>query len=325
MDLFAELGLLCDGWMATDTCHQIYWEESGNPQGLPALVLHGGPGGGSSPQWRRFFDPRHYRIIQFDQRGSGRSTPAGEWRENDLGKLIGDIEQIRRMLRIDRWLVFGGSWGSTLALAYGQAHPETCLGFILRSIFLGTAEEIEWFFEGGRMFHPELYADLVLHAGGRNGQDLLYACATRLLEGDRRTAMPLAQAWASFECGRSSRYGCGPHPPPELAWPLARLEAWYFSQRCFLSPGQILGGMGRLAGIPAIIIHGRHDLLCRPWFAFRLAGAYPSARLVIVEDGAHSAFDPAMRRALVGATEQFRQTNAFTAASSAIRGDRDGP
>ncbi|HEX8789266.1 MAG TPA: alpha/beta fold hydrolase, partial [Telluria sp.] len=187
------------GMLAVDELHTIYWEEVGNPNGIPVLFLHGGPGAGLSPQHRRFFDPTAYRVILFDQRGAGKSTPLGEWKNNTTQLLIEDIERLRAMFGIERWLVFGGSWGSTLALAYGQAHPQRCLGFVLRGIFLCTKPEIDFFLYGVQWFYPELYDDFLAPIPDEERGDLLAAYARRLLCDDPQRFWPAARAWSRFE------------------------------------------------------------------------------------------------------------------------------
>lgn len=299
------------GFLPVDELHTLYWEESGSPEGLPVIVLHGGPGANSSPRWRQFFDPHCYRIIQFDQRGCGQSTPPGELRANTTAHLVADIEALRRHLAIERWLVFGGSWGSTLALAYGQAHPQHCLGFILRSAFLCSAQEMAWYFENGRYFHPDLYAELAGLLPPEERANLLAAYTRRLVHGERVTAIPFAHAWTRFECIRASTSGDMPAMPDDFAWTLARIEAWYFSQGGFLAPGALLNNMARLHGLPAVIIHGRLDMICPPLTAFQVAGHYPGAQLRIIPDGGHTAFDPPMSAALLEATEQFRRKQRF--------------
>ncbi|WP_306394215.1 prolyl aminopeptidase [Telluria beijingensis] len=304
------------GMLPVDALHSIYWEESGNPHGAPVLVLHGGPGAGSSPIWRQFFDPDHYRIVQFDQRGAGKSTPPGEWRANTTPLLVADIEALRALLGIEQWLVFGGSWGATLALAYGQAHPASCQGFILRSPFLCTREEIAWFFEGARLFHPELYAELASPIPAEERGDLLGAYARRLLCDDEATYLPAARRWSRFEVARASLRGAvtSDSPLPDaLAINLARLEAHYFRNGGFFEEGHLLRNMHRIAHLPAIVIQGRHDTLSVPLTAFRVAGMWPGAALRIVEDGCHTALEPGMQEVLLQASELFKRNGHFRA------------
>lgn len=304
------------GMLPVDALHTIYWEESGNPHGVPVLVLHGGPGAGSSPLWRQFFDPAHYRIVQFDQRGAGRSAPAGEYRANTTPLLVADMEKLRALLGIEQWLLFGGSWGATLALAYGEAHPAHCLGFILRSPFLCTREEIAWFFEGARLFHPEAYAELAAPIPAEERGDLLAAYARRLLSQDPAQYQPAARRWSYFEMRRASLRGVPPEGLPQsdlLDLCLARLEIHYFRHGGFFEDNQLLRDLHRIAHLPAIVIQGRHDLLCVPLTAFRLAGAWRDCVLRIIEDGSHTAFEPGMQAALLEAVEHYKRNRCFNA------------
>ena len=317
MAFFPPLEPYRHGMLPVDALHTIYWEESGNPDGVPVLVLHGGPGAGNSPVWRKFFDPTHYRIVQFDQRGAGNSTPAGEWRANTTPLLVADIEALRALLGIERWLVFGGSWGATLALAYGEAHPACCLGFILRSPFLCTREEIDWFFEGARLFHPEIYAELAAPIPANERGDLLGAYARRLLCHDEAIYLPAARCWSRFEVRRASLRGASLDGMPQsdaLDVNLARLEAHYFSNGGFFHENQLLANLHRIAHLPATVIQGRHDTLSVPLTAFRVAGMWPGAVLRIIEDGCHTAFEPGMQQALLTAVELFQRDGHFRGA-----------
>lgn len=303
------------GFFEADALHTIYWEEAGNPHGLPVLVLHGGPGGGSSPQLRRFFDPQAYRIIQFDQRGSGRSTPLGECRANTTQLLIADIEYLRQILGVDQWLVYGGSWGATLGLAYGQAHPERCLGFILRSIFLCSQAEIDWFFRGAEMFHTELHAAFVAPIPPEERGDLLAAYSRRLASDDPQVHLPAAHSWSRYEQRRATLLGAAqPERPPHdaLDLPLARLESHYFRHKGFLQPDQLIVGIERIKHLPAMIVQGRYDMLCPPVTAFRLLSAYPIARMHLVQDAGHSSFETGMSAALLQGTKHFYKLLTFT-------------
>ncbi|SFU88685.1 prolyl aminopeptidase [Pseudoduganella namucuonensis] len=303
------------GMLPVDALHTLYWEESGNPHGMPVLFLHGGPGAGASPLFRRFFDPAYYRIVMFDQRGCGKSTPLGEYRANTTPLLVSDIEKLRALLGVERWLVFGGSWGATLALAYGQAHPAACLGFILRSPFLGTRAEIDWFFEGGRLFHTELYAELAAQVPPAERDDLLAAYTRLVFHPDPAVHLPAVRAWSRFECLRASLRGpARDEPLPQsdlLDIGLARLEVHYFRHGCFLAEDQLIAGMPRVAHLPGVIVQGRYDMLCPPLSAFRLAGAYPGADLLMVPDAGHTAFEPGTIAALMGATERFKLQGHF--------------
>ena len=300
------------GMLAVDARHTLYWEESGNPDGEPVLFLHGGPGSGTSPRQRQFFDPAHYRIVLFDQRGAGKSTPLGEYRDNTTPLLIADIEQLRRMLGIERWLVFGGSWGSTLALAYGQTHPQCCLGFILRGIFLCSRSEIDWFLYGMEQFFPEVHAEFVAPIAPAERHDLLQAYRQRLFSDDPAIYAPAARAWSRYE-GRCLYLRPDPAAIEDfssdaVSLGVGRLEAHYFLNDGFMAPEQLLQNVPRIAHLPAVIVQGRYDIVCPPVSAWRLHQAWPQARLEMVDDAGHAAFEPGTARALMAATERFRQS-----------------
>lgn len=300
------------GWLAVDELHTIYWEECGNPEGMPVLLLHGGPGSGMSPQQRRFFDPCHYRMIFFDQRGAGKSTPAAEWRNNTTQFLISDIERLRAQFGIEQWLVFGGSWGSTLALAYGQAHPQRCLGFILRGIFLCTETEIDWFINGVRWFYPELHAEFVASIPVPEHADLLAAYCRRIFSRDPAVYWPAVRSWSRFE-GRRVFLLPQPEEARNDAFDLAvgRLEAHYMSNQGFLTPDQLIVNMDHIAHLPAIIVQGRYDMICPPLSAYRLHQAWPGSRLELIADAGHGVMEQGIARALVTATEQFKHDQHF--------------
>ena len=310
--LFPPISPLRQGMLAVDDLHTIYWEEVGNPNGVPVLFLHGGPGAGLSVQHRRFFDPRHYRVILFDQRGAGKSTPLGEWRQNTTALLIADIERLRAMFGIERWLVFGGSWGSTLALAYGEAHPTACLGFVLRGIFLCTAAEIDWFLNGVQWFYPELYAEFIAPIPPEERADLLGAYWRRMQSDDPAVYWPAVRAWSRFEGRRVFLL-----PQPEeaasdaLDLGVGRLEAHYMANLGFFSDDQLVRNVGRIAHLPAVIVQGRYDVICPPLSAYRLQQAWPGAILRMVPDAGHGALETGIAQALVGATEQFRRLGRF--------------
>ena len=296
------------GMLALDDVHTMYWESSGRPDGLPVLFLHGGPGGGTSPEHRRFFDPTFFRAVLFDQRGAGASTPVGEASANTTQQLIADIERLREYLGIERWLVFGGSWGSTLGLAYGQAHPDRCLGFLLRGIFLGRASEIEWFLYGLRNVFPEAWHRFagMLPEGER--KDLLRGYLKRLFDPDPRIHLPYARAWSEYEGTCSTLV-----PNPELvrhfadeALGLARLEAHYFAHQCFLAPGELLGRIDRIRHLPAAIVQARYDMVCPIVTADELARAWPSARYVVVPDAGHSVWEPSVRTAVLAELDRIK-------------------
>jgi proline iminopeptidase len=299
------------GRLAVDDIHTLYWEECGNPDGVPVLFLHGGPGSGLSPRHRQFFDPAYYRIVLFDQRGAGQSTPLGEVRNNTTPLLVQDIEQLRQMLGITQWLVFGGSWGSTLALAYGQAHPQACTGFVLRGIFLCTPREIDWFMNGIANFFPNIHAEFVKDIPLHERSDLLSAYCQRLFSDDPAVSLRAARTWSRYE---GSCLHLLPHPEvadefgsDAVALGVGRLEAHYFRHLGFFSPDQLIANVSRIAHLPAVIVQGRYDVICPPQSAWALHQAWPSARLQVVEDAGHSAMEPGISSALVAATERFKQ------------------
>jgi proline iminopeptidase len=307
--------------LALDNGHSMYWEECGSAAGTPVVFLHGGPGAGSTPDHRRFFDPQAYRIVVFDQRGCGRSTPAGAIHANTTQHLVDDVERLRRHLGIERWVVFGGSWGSTLALAYGQAHAERCLGFILRGVFLGEPDEVEWFLYGLRRFFPEAWRAFGEHIPPAERNDLLRAYHRRLIDQDPCVHMPAALAWAGYEAacstlrpaGQALRTSAG----TQGALNLARIEAHYFVNGVFLPAGGLLQAAAKIRHLPGIIVQGRYDVICPIATADALARAWPLARYIIVPDAGHSAWEPGILAALVNATEQMKLTVA--AAESAAR------
>ena len=290
--------------------HRLYYEQSGNPSGRPVLFLHGGPGAGSSPDHRRFFDPAHYRIVIHDQRGAGRSTPVGELRANSTGHLIADIECLRETLGIADWLVFGGSWGSTLALAYAEEHPAVVKALILRGIFLGRPAEIEWFLHGMGTFVPESRERFLAALPDAERDDPLGNFHRRLNDADPAVHLPAARAWSMFEGGCSTL-----RPSPEtvaafgedrMALGLARIEAHYFINGVFLPDNALLDRIGRIRHIPGTIVQGRYDVICPIVTADRLHRAWPDADYVVVPDAGHSAMEPGVRKALVQAMEGYK-------------------
>ncbi len=295
--------------LPVDGLHTLYLEQCGNPRGLPVLFLHGGPGAGLSAFHRRFFDPARYRIVLFDQRGAGRSTPAAELRDNTTWHLVDDIERIRAHLGIERWVVFGGSWGSTLSLAYAQRHPERVLGLVLRGIFLGRPEELRWFNErdgGAQAIFPERWERYLAHIPEQEHDALVEAYWRRLDDPDPAVRLAAARAWSEWEGGSTTLV----HDPDEdgkfeeaqTALNVARAEAHYFRHQVFLEPDQLLRDLDRIRHIPATIVHGRYDIICPMKSAHDLARAWPEAALKVVLAG-HSAADPAIVDALVQATD----------------------
>ncbi|MBX9895113.1 MAG: prolyl aminopeptidase [Nitrosomonas sp.] len=308
--LYPEIQPYQQGMLTLDNIHTMYWEVSGNPAGIPVVFLHGGPGAGASPAHRRFFDSASYRIVVYDQRGAGRSLPLGEIQENTTLHLINDLELLRQHLRIDRWLVFGGSWGSTLALAYGEAHPERCLGFILRGIFLCRKPEIDWFLYGLRNFFPEAWREFVAPLSIEERRDILSAYHQRLMNPDPAVHMPAARAWSTYEGSCSTLL---PSPATvsyfagdTVALGLARMEAHYFKHNIFLPENSLLDNAHKLHNIPATIVQGRYDAVCPIVSADDLHHAWPQAEYLIIDDAGHSVWEPGIQAALIRATNQFK-------------------
>ncbi len=298
------------GRLPLDGLHTMYWEESGNPHGMPVVFLHGGPGGGSAPDHRRFFDPVFYRIIVYDQRGAGQSTPVGELTDNTTPHLITDLERLRTHLGVERWLIFGGSWGSTLALAYAQAHPERALGLVLRGIFLCRSPEIDWFIYRMRFLFPEAWRAFAGFIPERERGDLLHAYHRRLTDPDPAVHLPAAHAWSRYEGSCSTLL-----PDPELvahfdedsvALAIARIEAHYFVHNIFMPENALLEGLARIRHLPCIVVQGRYDAVCPIVSADDLHRAWPEIEYVVVPDAGHSAREPGIARELVGATDRFR-------------------
>jgi len=293
--------------LAMDVLHALYVEECGNPEGLPVVFMHGGPGAGCEPWHRRFFDPEVYRIVLFDQRGCGRATPHAELRDNTTPHLIADIERIRTHLGIERWLVFGGSWGSTLGLVYAETHPGRVLGLILRGIFLCSPEEIRWFYqEGASWLFPDYWEEYLRPIPEDERADLVAAYYRRLTGEDELARMGAAKAWSRWE-GKTSnllprKEVVDYFSEPYTALSLARIECHYFMNRSFLAPDQILRDAHRLADIPGVIVHGRYDAVCPLRSAWQLHQAWPRAELRIIPDAGHSALEPGTVDALVRAT-----------------------
>lgn len=316
-DLFAPIEPNHRGMLRLDARHTMYWEESGNARGIPVLFLHGGPGAGCTPAYRRFFDPSYYRIILFDQRGAGRSTPLAEVEDNSTPLLVSDIERLREHLGVSRWLVFGGSWGSTLALAYGQTHPERCLGFVLRGVFLGRQQEIDWFLYGMGRFFPDHYRDFLAALPVAEHHDLLGNCYRRLVDPDAGVHMPMAKAWSRYESACSTMRAvpmtAGAITADRSALSLARTEAHYFIHRLFLNENQLIRNLHRVRHLPVTIVQGRYDVICPIETADELAAAWPDSRLIVIDDAGHSAMEPGTRTALVGATETAKHQLAAVA------------
>ena len=308
--LYPEIAPYASGWMAADSPHELYWEQSGRPDGAPVLFLHGGPGAGATADDRRYFDPAHYRIVVFDQRGAGRSRPRGALENNTTPHLIADIERLRALLGVERWVLFGGSWGSTLALAYAEAHPERCLALVLRGVFLCRPREIDWFLHGMGRFFPEHWRAFAGHLPAAERGDLLAGYHARLTDPDPHIHMPAARAWSRYEGACSTLL---PNPAAaaiferdDIALGLARIEAHYFANRIFLPDNALLENIARIRGVPGFIAQGRYDMVCPAASADDLAAAWPEAEMFVAEDAGHSAAEPALRDRLVAVMDRLR-------------------
>lgn len=300
------------GWLDTGDGHQVYWETCGNPQGKPALFLHGGPGAGCNPDHRRLFDPARYRIVLFDQRGCGRSRPHAGLEANTTWHLVADIEHLRDMLGIERWLVFGGSWGSALALTYAETHPERVTGLILRGIFTLRPQELAWYYQSGASFlFPDKWERFLAPIPAEERDDLIRAYHRRLTHPDPAVRLEAARAWSVWEgetitllpdAGLSQHYAAD-----EFALAFARIENHYFLHHGFLEPDQLLRDVGRIRAIPAVIVQGRYDIATPMVTAWDLHRAWPEAEFVIVPDAGHAVTEPGILHHLIEATDRFAQ------------------
>lgn len=296
--------------IAVDEPHVLYVEECGNRQGIPVIFVHGGPGAGCEGWHRRFFDPEIYRIVLFDQRGSGRSVPHASLDQNNTQALVRDMEAIRVRLGIEKWVVFGGSWGSTLGLVYAQTHSERVLGLILRGIFLCRPDDVNWFYQyGASAVFPDYWEDYLKPIPVDEREDLLLAYHKRLVGEDEIARMAAAKAWSVWE-GRCAtlapRKSVIDHfSDPHTALSLARIECHYFVNNSFLAPNQIIGDAKKLSDIPGVIVHGRYDMVCPIDQAWALHKAWPNAELKIIADAGHSASEPGIVDALIQATKSI--------------------
>lgn len=309
-DFYPEIAPFESGRLQVSPLHNLYWEQSGKLDGVPVLFLHGGPGAGAGPIHRRFFDPNFYRIVIFDQRGAGRSTPRGCLEDNTTPRLIEDIERLRETLDIEQWLVFGGSWGSTLALAYAQAYPERCRALILRGIFLCRPSEIDWFLYGLRTLFPEAWNIFATHIPPAERDNLLLAYHRRLTDPDPAVYRTAARIWSAYEgmCSTllPNQETVAAFAHEQVALGLARIEAHYFVNNIFLPLNALLDGIPRIRHIPGFIVQGRYDAVCPIITAHELASAWPEAQYQIVDDAGHSAFEPGIRSALIEIMDQYR-------------------
>ncbi len=311
MSLYPPIEARASGMLPVSDLHSVYWEESGNPDGIPAVFVHGGPGAGCNEDHRRFFDPERYRIVLFDQRGSGRSTPHAELRENTTWDLVADMERIRALLGVEKWLVFGGSWGSTLALAYAETHPERCLALVLRGIFMIRDKEIDWFYQGGcDAIFPDAWEDYLAPIPGEERGDLVAAYYRRLTSEDAATRLEAARAWSTWEARTSkllvSQAMVDQYSGDEFALAFARIECHYFVHRGFFSrDDQLLANIGRIRHVPATIVQGRYDVVCPMMSAWELHRAWPEAAFHVIPDAGHSAFEDGILAKLVEETDRL--------------------
>lgn len=309
-DLYPAIEPFDSGRLKVGEGHSLYWEASGNPAGQPILFLHGGPGAGASPEHRRFFDPQFHKIIIFDQRGAGRSRPLASLEANTTQALISDIEALRQHLEVETWRVFGGSWGSTLALAYAQTWPDHVRALVLRGVFLSRQKEIDWFLYGmGRIF-PEARRTFLEFLPEIERGEPLQAYYRRLIDPDPQVHLPAARRWSAYEGSCSTllpnEQAVQAFAEPSTALGLARLEAHYFVNRAFLDEGQLIENIEKIRHIPTVIVQGRYDIVCPPESAEELASCWPEAEYIVVPDAGHSAMEPGIRRALVAATDRLR-------------------
>lgn len=315
-ELYPPIRPYAQGMLDVGDGHRLYWETSGNPDGKPAVVLHGGPGSGSNPLSRRHFDPAAYRIIQFDQRGAGRSIPhvgdpAVDLSANTTWHLVADLERLREHLGVERWLLLGGSWGATLALAYAETHPERVTEIVLRGVFTARRRELDWLYNGGAAhLFPEAWAQYVaaVPVSERDG-DLLAAYGRMVTSGDPVTRQRAAVAWSAWEGAIVSieprgDYRAG-YSEPAFAVPFARIALHYFTHGAWLDDGQLIRDAGTLAGIPGVVVQGRYDAVCPPVTAHELHQAWPDAKLVVLDGAGHAVTDPGVLAALREATDSF--------------------
>jgi len=296
-------------WLDVGGGHRVHFEESGNPAGFPVLFVHGGPGSRSRPAHRRFFDPSFYRIVLFDQRGCGQSTPSGSILENTTSHLVADIEQLRHYLGVDRWLLFGGSWGSTLSLAYAIAHADRVAGMVLRGVFLGSAAEVEWYVSGIRRFVPEAWTDFARDAG----ESIVEHYRQLIDVSDASIALAAARRWCDYEArimaiGEVSNGSDGGRNATTAEELLAgaRIQLHFLAHQCFLRPNQLLDHLWRIGEKPIILVQGRMDMVCPPISAFEVSRRLAGADLRLVSSGGHSAMQPAIAAELCAATARMR-------------------
>jgi proline iminopeptidase len=310
-DLYPPIEPFRTGMLRVSTLHEIYYEECGNPRGKPALFVHGGPGAGAGKDSRRFFDPKRYRIVLFDQRGCGRSQPYASLIDNTTWHLVEDMERLREHLGIERWLVFGGSWGSTLSLAYAQAHPQRVTELVLRGIFLLRQAEIRWFYQqGASAVFPDPWEQYLAPIPPSERSDLVAAFYRRLTGNDSRVALDAAKAWSIWEAATSylhvNQQNIARWSDDKFAMAVARIECHYFVNRGFFEhEDQLLRNAGAIRHVPGVIVQGRYDVVCPMMSAWDLHRAWPEAEFHVVPDAGHSAMEPGILHELIGATDRF--------------------
>ena len=300
------------GFLEVDSIHKIYWEKVGNSEGVPILVLHGGPGAGGNTSLRQFFDPNYYNIIIFDQRGSGRSTPSACIKNNTTQDLIKDIEKLRILLKINKWIIFGGSWGSSLSLAYSQEYPKNIISIVLRGVFLCREKEIKWFLSGIKNIFPDYWNRFSSFLPIEEREDLLNSYYKRLTSKDPKIYQKAAVSWARYEANCSTLLPNASvyeeFVDTQMAVNLARLEAHYFINKLFLKEGQLLKNINNILNIKGYIIQGRYDAICPIESAYDLAVAWPNANIRIIEAAGHSSLEKPIQNALIETTEEIKKT-----------------
>lgn len=309
LDLFPPLDPYASGMIAVGDGHSLYWEECGNPQGIPAVFLHGGPGAGASVHHRRFFNPQDWRIVLFDQRGAGRSQPLASTTANTIQHLIEDIETIRKARGVDRWHVMGGSWGSTLGLAYAETYPERCLSLMLRGICLWRRQEIDWFFYGMRTIFPDVWAEFAGLVSPDQQHQLCEAYWHMLCADNATTRQQAAAAWCKYENNCSTLLPLTESSEgysAEHQYALAKIECHYFRSRLFPTDNFLIEQVSRIRQIPAVLVQGRYDAVCPMMSAYDLQQDWPEAELLVVPDAGHSGFEPGIRSAMVDAAERLK-------------------
>ena len=317
-NLYPEIEPFSKSCLKESDLHEIYYEECGHPEGVPVVFLHGGPGSGCNSTQRRFFDPKHYRIILLDQRGCGRSTPQGEVADNTTDDLVNDIEALRQHLGIAKWQVFGGSWGSTLALAYAIKHADRVISLVLRGIFLSRPAELAWFLGGVEQIYPDVWHDLISYLPANEQHDVLSAYSKRIFSEDAQVNVPAAIQWNAYESSimrlkpAEASSSTAPKTPEELQKerPIevarARVQIHYIQHQCFINGAATLQAAKKLNEIPTVIVQGRYDMVCPPQTAWELSRAMPDAEFIMVQDAGHSAMETGVTSALIAATEKFK-------------------